>query len=498
MKKADNYKYIPYNLGLVSKHSAQAIISFDLEFKIKSWNPAAEKMFGKTAVKVIGTHILDTISEAKQVADDLNFLKELISGTEPTQKKVLRKHTNGKWFPSRSSGYTENDHANQVIGGTILISDLTGEIYLSEILSEMEELGQVVGWQYFPIDQSVQFTGAANRIVNSEASTWKTISDFFQCFNSDSRKAFQTLIAESSKSGKSGQLEVKSSDEEKIFKISYKTEQANQRIVRIYGIIRDISSEVSDKELIASQELQLISRSRLAAVGELAAGVAHEINNPLAIVSGTVQMMMDKVQSSGLSDKDIKTLGPRLEKGVDRISNIIQGLLRFSRADDEGAPFKEINVNGAIEETISFFQAEFSSSDISVQTKLTKDSPIISGRNSEIGQVMLNIIKNARDFFLDNSVEDRIISIETRKNSEGWMIVSISNSGPKISQDVAENIFQPFFTTKEVGKGTGLGMSVSHSIVNDHSGHMYIDLNQRNTTFILEFPPYQESTESVA
>lgn len=493
-----NSGFLPYHLSLLAQHSSQGIVAYDCNLKVLSWNPAAEKMFGIKANKVMGTNLLDSISEASQIAKDLEFLKSVSSSEPRTQDKVLRKNGDNRWFPSHSLAYANFDEKGKVIGGTLLISDLSTTEYLHEIISEVEDLGQIVGWQYFPQDQALTISAGAQEVLGEDVSTWTNLSDLTHYFNLDSRAAFQDAVDEALKSGSHAQLELQDYRNEKHFKISFKTESAHNQVVRIFGVCQDITADVANKNLIDRQEMQLISRSRLAAVGELAAGVAHEINNPLAIVSGCAELFFNKAKSKTVGDKDIQILVPKIENGLERIRSIVSGLLKFSRSGDSSRGYEKSSLHDVIDDTVSFIGADFANSGIEVvKTYNTTDSEILCSV-TELGQVILNIIKNARDFFLEAEVEERQILIETRRSSDDWLILTIENTGPKIDERIADNIFEPFFTTKEVGKGTGLGMSVSYNIIEEHSGKIYLDMNRRRTTFVIEFPPLDSEHEGAA
>ena len=488
--------FLPYHLASMANHAGQGIVSLNTKLKVSGWNPAAENMFGIPATEALGRNVFDIISATSQVSVDMQLIDAVLKSKYKEQGKTLRRNGSGNWFPSRIKAYANTDENGVATGVTLIFTDLTTSEYLSDIISEMGELGRIVGWEYHPQDQSFKITEGAGRILSTDTSGWGTLSGFTHYFDEDSQQTFLDSLDEALKSGSSARLKLQNQKKDRHLRISYRTESANRKVVRIYGILQDISNEVANQQLIADQENQIISRSRLAAVGELAAGVAHEVNNPLAIISGFLEVMTAKADGPGLTSKDIEKIMPKIKNGLTRISTIVAGLLKFSRSGDTGE-YNRINIHDVIEETIKFIELDFNHSNIKIERKLEAEDPYIVGSTVEVGQVVLNIVKNARDFFLENQVLEREIVVETKRQSDGWLNICIENSGPKIAEDVADKIFEPFYTTKEVGKGTGLGMSVSHNIIKQHSGNIYIDMNRRRTSIIIDFPP-PETKSNVA
>ncbi|MBQ49228.1 MAG: hypothetical protein CMP10_17760 [Zetaproteobacteria bacterium] len=482
-------EFIPYHANLMTQESIECVISFDLEYSVIGWNPAAEKAFGYSALEAMGKNLLDIISAANQLRDDHNFFQELISGNRKKQEVVLRKDNSGRWFPSAAKGFPLYDHEGNIVGATILLREKSAETHLSQLLSKMEDVGKVVGWQYVILDQSINFTDGASGILSKDSVNWHTFWDFCQILSPAYRSDFQDQINDSLKTGKPGNIDVTAKgDEEKWYHISWKTESVSNVVVRVYGIIRDISQEKRSENTIASQEVELVSRSRLAAVGQLAAGVAHEINNPLAIVVVNMRILQGRAKQNTLKSKDIRRILPMMENGVKRVSNIVAGLLHFSR-NESFSLMSPINIYQIIEETIFLFNGDFKKEKIEIDFSEMNSESIVLGKAIDLKHIMLSLIKNAEEFLIRENVESPKIKIESQLNANGYLSLMISNNGPKITQEISEKVFQPFFTTKEVGAGTGLGMSVSYAMMQEHNGNMYVDMNKNYTTFVLEFPP---------
>ncbi|HEX4310300.1 MAG TPA: ATP-binding protein [Acidobacteriaceae bacterium] len=235
-------------------------------------------------------------------------------------------------------------------------------------------------------------------------------------------------------------------------------------------------------------EGQLAQAEKLSSIGLLAAGVAHEVNTPLAVISSYAQMLARQVKG------DVK-LGPLLDKITQqtfRASEIVNGLLNFSRTS--GAEYRETDVNGIIRETLTLLDHQFKTSQINVETNLMSGLPPIMGNSGKLQQVFLNLFLNAKDAMssLEANGETRTLRIATEVN--GHVSISIADSGSGIAPEHLRRIYDPFFTTKTARRdgqprGTGLGLAVTYGIIQEHSGKIHVESQVGSgTTFYLEFP----------
>jgi signal transduction histidine kinase len=236
-------------------------------------------------------------------------------------------------------------------------------------------------------------------------------------------------------------------------------------------------------------EGQLAQAEKLSSIGLLAAGVAHEVNTPLAVISSYAQMLARQVKG------DAK-LGPLLDKITQqtfRASEIVNGLLNFSRTS--GAEYRETDINVIIRDTLTLLEHQFKTSQISVETSLMPGLPPILGNTGKLQQVFLNLFLNAKDAMTGATVEPgetRTLRIATEVN--GHVSISIADSGSGIAPEHLRRIYDPFFTTKTARKdgqprGTGLGLAVTYGIIQEHSGKIHVESQVGSgTTFYLEFP----------
>lgn len=493
MRQLDNKKHLNAQEQTIVQHSTHCIISFDCNYRITGWNPACEKSFEINAIVAIGKNVLDVLSPPTQVAEDIKFLDQILSGNILDQSMVLRPKGGDQWFPSWSRGFPITDDRGDIIGGTILLSDCSASEYIYDMLSEIQGVGSIAGWQFFPSDQSIKITKEAAELLVPEASDWQHFTDFNRFLAKGSWNKFQEAIQESIQTGESGEIEVISHEEsDRIFLLNWKTKKVDGKVVRIFGTIKDITKEKDAQKTIANQELQLISSSRLAAIGELAAGIAHEINNPLAIVSNGIQLLARQARLGKLDKKLLDMMLPKIEGGVDRVTKIINSLLRFSGPQLSATDVKPVDMLEVLSEVNSLTSSELAGIQIEYDEQFAKVSHVVQGRFNDLVQVFLSLIKNAKEAIQETSPKSRLIQLSTSEQN-GYLVVSISNSGPKMTTEVADKVFQPFFSTKEPGKGTGLGLTVSYTIIDEHNGRLFVDPHENRTTFVVELPLVKKS-----
>jgi len=225
-------------------------------------------------------------------------------------------------------------------------------------------------------------------------------------------------------------------------------------------------------------EDQLIQNEKLTSIGLLAAGVAHEVNTPLAVISSYSQMLRKQISPEDPRHKLLE----KITKQTFRASEIVNSLLSFSRM--HATEFSEVNVHQVINETISLLEHQFRTNGIRVSAELSADAPVTLGNPGKLQQVFLNLFLNAKDAMTEGGE----LRIRTQVVDSKIEIV-ISDTGVGISAENIKKIYDPFFTTKGPRKGTGLGLSVSYGIVQEHGGAISVESKLgRGTSFKLEFP----------
>jgi two-component system NtrC family sensor kinase len=225
-------------------------------------------------------------------------------------------------------------------------------------------------------------------------------------------------------------------------------------------------------------EDQLIQAEKLSSIGLLAAGVAHEVNTPLAVISSQAQVLFKQMPSD---DQRTRTVEKIIKQSF-RASEIVNSLLKFSRVSD--SEYAELDLNRLIRETVSLVEPMLRASKIILNTQLSSSVPPLYGNAGKLQQVFMNLIMNARDAMPRGG--ELTLATESENSS---IHVEVSDNGLGIPPDHLSKIFDPFFTTKAKSRGTGLGLAVTYGIIREHSGKIGVESAVgKGTTFRLEFP----------
>ena len=238
-------------------------------------------------------------------------------------------------------------------------------------------------------------------------------------------------------------------------------------------------------ETLKTTQAQLIQSEKLSAVGEFVAGVAHELNNPLAAVMGFSEML----KNADVGEKHSRHL-ELIYKSAERCQKIVQSLLSFAR---RAAPErKPVGVNKLIEDVLEMIAYPLRTSNVKVVTKFSTRLPVVLADGHQVQQVVLNIINNARQA-LEGKTDAGCITLATNHDANFVRIV-IQDNGPGIAPENLKRIFDPFFTTKEVGKGTGLGLSLCYGMIREHGGNILVTSPPgAGATFTIELPVADEA-----
>ena len=241
-------------------------------------------------------------------------------------------------------------------------------------------------------------------------------------------------------------------------------------------------------------EQQLIQASKMATLGEMASGVAHELNQPLAVIKTAGSILMKKLKKSVLADDEtLRNVSGKIDANVDRASNIIEHMRQFSRKYD--ARRESTQINAVIEKAFEMFDQQFKVRGITTEWDLDPALPAIMAEPNRLEQVFVNLFINARDAIEerwelhDDDKNGKNIRIVTFQDDD-TVVVEICDSGIGIPPAIAGKIFEPFFTTKDVGKGTGLGLSISYGIVSELGGEIFVKPStEGGACFVMRFSP---------
>jgi PAS domain S-box-containing protein len=261
----------------------------------------------------------------------------------------------------------------------------------------------------------------------------------------------------------------------------------NGKPVQFIAIRFDITSR-------KNTESSLMSASKMASLGEMAAGMAHEINNPLTIITGTASrlemLIVKKKFDETLFLKDVKMIGTTAM----RISKIVKGLKTISRSGEDDS-FENVALEKIVNETVDLSIERFKTGGVDLRVSQIPNIEI-QCRAVQVSQVLLNLLNNSFDV-LEGKVDswvavECLIEQNDHEGNPTMVKIQVTDSGLGIPPHVVEKLMQPFFTTKGVGKGTGLGLSISKGIIEKHNGKFWLDQNCPNTRFIIELPLKQK------
>lgn len=243
-----------------------------------------------------------------------------------------------------------------------------------------------------------------------------------------------------------------------------------------------IHHHLIDEEL-KSQQNAALHESKLVSLGVLAAGIGHEINNPLTIIHGNLDRLLKKIERNEVSEQYLKKAHDDMFRALVRVENLIRGLRTFSRKDSIIS--SPVSILELVQESVEMLFQIYRVDGILIDKKfnIDKNTKIMADRG-KIQQILVNLMNNARDVLLDRN--DGKITVSIYENNEK-VIMAISDNGPGMPREIQDKIFDPFFTTKEVNKGTGLGLSVVADIVRLHGAKITFESSKNGTSFYLEF-----------
>lgn len=264
----------------------------------------------------------------------------------------------------------------------------------------------------------------------------------------------------------------------------------DKSIRRFILIIRDLT-KAKNKELESrNMEVKMLSQSKMATLGEMATSIAHEIYQPLNFISGFVQLLEIDLKNSQIDEKGLQEMIQRTHRSIKRITDIIDHLRIFGRADQiEKSGVKLMDV---IENTLILLQERLRIRSIQLDLEIPENLDLVNGNETQLEQVFINLFQNSIDAFDDFNPGEKNVHIEIEKEESGILIIYKDNAGG-MKSEVKAKAFEPFFTTKEVGKGTGLGLAIIYGIIKDHDGDIIIETEENiGTSFIIRLPIYSK------
>lgn len=263
----------------------------------------------------------------------------------------------------------------------------------------------------------------------------------------------------------------------------------NGKVIMTVGVSRDIGERLRHEALIREQQQKIVSSAKLSALGEMSGGIAHEINNPVSIIYGKAKQLQRLAGEGNIDVGVVIQIASRIEETAKRIASIVRSLRTIGR-DGDSDPFESASMKRIFEDTIVLCKERFQNHQIELIAGDVPEHCTLECRAVQISQLLLNLLNNAHDAV--EKKETRRVEVSFKKDGN-FCEIRVSDSGDGILPEHVDKVFQPFFTTKEQGRGMGLGLSISRSIAESHHGSLTYHREAGKTSFVLRLPITQKS-----
>jgi PAS domain S-box-containing protein len=464
------------------KSLKSAVTITDMEKNIVYVNPAHKNIFGYDSEDLIGNpgNILFSIHDPSGISDKI--YDAIIAIGWEGERISIRK--NGEVFPSFEKISLVKDQDGNPLGIVSIIDEITERKRLEQALKESEEryrtLVETASTAIIALDEKgkiILYNPSAEKIFlySKPEIADKTMLSLIDEINEgvsylDNLIGTTTELSGINKNGDKIPIEI----------------TLSKCIIEGENIYTAIILDITERKNLQNQ---LIQSARLAAIGELISGVTHEVKNPIAVVMGYSEMLLEEAKIDEETNKVIKIIFSESE----RAGKVLQNMLSFASQNTPNK--KPVILNNIIDMTLELADFDLRKNTIKVIKKFDEGLPSILGESNQLKQVFLNILINAQQAIADKDSEGTI-TIETSKeitgepgNGNGFVRVNLSDDGGGIPEEILNKIFDPFFTTKPEGVGTGLGLSVSLGIIKDHDGNIEVkSVENEGTSFDIRFP----------
>ena len=495
------------------------------EHIVTHWNRALEKITGYTADNIVGTNLqwtpfrsakrptmADVIVGSMSEEEVNNYYGKswhkstLIEGAYEAEEFFPHLGEDGKWFFFTAAPIKASD--GTIVGAIETLLDKTEDI-------EMQEEKEIKDKKLFNMHAQCQkseekyrslFNNNPNPIFIIDLETFE-ILDVNDRVNAEYGYTKEELLGKSF-------LEIGEKDDVTIAR-GLKKLSKNESILfskkkhfkknksHIFVNVKVCYTEYSNRDaLVASatditenieKETQLIQAGKMATLGTMAAGMAHEINQPLNVIQICSDLIIKMIKKGhAISDEDLTTMAHDIIDNVARAADVIKHVRDFARQSDRN--LKKTLVNDPINDVFKVLGHQLSVHQVKIELNLDPDLPNIMAEHNRLEQVFINLVTNAIDSMDEKAEKTKNINIEKLLKIDsftenGQVVVTVSDTGVGMPEDVKNKLFEPFFTTKEPGKGTGLGTSISYGIINDYGGTIDIESKENEgAKFIIKFP----------
>ena len=475
-----------------------AIVVTDFDGKIIMFNQGAANLFGYTPEEAKDRHLSElTFSKEDQDTRLFEHIVERVRIEGWAEERLLRQHKRGRLFPAISTVTCLKDSTGESKGILEITQDVPNLFMLEkELKSSKNFLENIMASSIDAIVTTdtkghITYVNRAFRELvglRGHQIIGKHISIYYKDGIDQARQIMNRL----KEFGRIRDYEFDMRVKDRIIPIRTSDTLLYDdygEIVGTMGVFQDISARKKLSEKLSATQAELIQAVKMRALGDLVTGVAHEINNPLMASDTFLHLLESETGNSPETKKRIKLL----KECNLRIQNIVKKLKEFSRQSK--FEFTAMDVNDAVVSVLEITQQQLLNQGIEVGLGLSENMPHVLGDKNQIEQVLLNIISNARDAM--EGCSKKVLAIHTDLDKKGKQVeIRVSDTGIGMTTEEIEQIFNPFFTTKDSDKGIGLGLSISYRIVEAHQGKIDFssELN-KGTIFTVSLPVYLAGRE---
>ena len=404
---------------------------------------------------------------------------------------IKNKKKNGEFYYVKSIITPIFDSVGEIANYLAIRQDVTDTIQSAtelnrvlEVLNETSTIARVGGWELDIATGELTWTDQTFKILEVEKTEGQKpiLPEGLKLFIPEHQPIIENAVNRAIQFGEPYSLELTALTAKGNELWVYTNGKANYKdgeIVTLSGTIQDIDEQKKARLKYELEKQKSVHNAKLASLGELAASVAHEINNPLGIISGYTEILQVLLPST-------TQVSPKLDaisKSVNRIAHIVRSLKKYSQTDTQKEHAK-LRLHDIFEEAITLVGPKLKRYDVELITNIEKDCSVM-GNEIELEQVFINLINNSLDAIKTN--DTKWIKVEVAE-TDFAVKVAFVDSGTGIPESLQERIFEPFYTSKETGEGTGLGLSIVRGILMDHKAKIELDKHCENTRFDLSFP----------